>query len=110
MDVKIIDDFVSDSIKVYLVETVDRVRHMITVDPEGQLIQTAVPESRMLEPFLEMPHRIWKEIVIGVVKYASDNNIETEQESMTAGKLEMTERHLKEVSKYFAKALNKLVE
>ncbi len=103
----------TDSVKIYVIDEKNGRRSEIKLDRKSNnLIATVLDDNaaNQVEPFLELPMNFFDDFVRAIVKYASENDIKTENENLLQGKLKATEKHLEDLRNYFDKALIKITQ
>lgn len=103
----------SDKAIIYVVEEGFGRRRCVTYNSEkkGFTLQelTIEPSGQEITPFLELPSSFFDDFVKGIVNYASENNIQTEQENALRSELEATKKHLEDLRGYFGKTLDNVL-
>ena len=99
-------------VKIFLIEDNANGRYQVTMSKTPPLLELTKLEEdhqKELEPFLELPHNYFNDIVKGFIDYASDNDIKTENETLLEGKYEITREYLDDLKIHFNDVLQKML-
>lgn len=109
MEIKIWDDWLSSTVKIFVIERYKDASSHIKYTENG-LERIEHPLGGQMHPFIEIPKDIFDVMLKEFMIYGSEKGIQTENENVVTGKLIATEKHLEHSNRNLDKLIDFVVK
>jgi len=109
MEVKILDDFLTETVKIFVIERYKDSSSHLVYTPDG-IAKMEHSMGSVMTPFVSMPTDLFKVLLKELMIYGSEKGIQTENENLVTGKLIVTEKHLEHSNKNLDKLIDFVIK